>query len=90
MNRRVLGVLLPLTFQFLFAGAIILATQGTGSFVGLGAMLLGLVALPVTAVLNWAQVSSNPDRPVLQLAARVFLITAVFPALRVILYALAS
>ena len=90
MNRKVLGVLLPLVFQILFTLAIILATQGTGSFVGLGAMLLGLVALPVTAIVNWSQVRSQPDRPALQLAARIFLITAIFPACLVALYVLAS
>ena len=90
MNRRVLGILLPMIFQFLFAGAIILATQGTGSFVGLGAMLLGLVALPVTALLNWTQIRSHPELPAPQLAARIFLITAIFPAFLAFLYAVAS
>ena len=90
MNRRVLGILLPLTFQLLFVAAIIAATNGTGSFVGLGAMLLGLVALPLTAILNWAQVRSQPDRPALQLAMRIFWITAIFPALILILFAVAS
>jgi hypothetical protein len=90
VNRKILGILLPLVFQLLFALAIILATKGTGSFVGLGAMLLGLVALPVTAVVNWTQIRSQPDRPAPQLAARIFLITAIFPACLIVLYALAS
>jgi hypothetical protein len=90
MNRRVLGVVLPLIFQLLFVAVIILATNGTGSFVGLGAMLLGLVALPVTAILNWSQLRSQPERPALQVAVRIFWITAIFPALILILYAVAS
>jgi len=90
VNRHVLGIVVPLVFQLVFTLAIILATQGTGSFVGLGAMLLGLVALPVTAIVNWSQIRSQPDRPALQLAARIFLISAVFPACLIALYATAS
>ncbi len=90
MSRWVPGVLIPLLLQLLFTLAIILATQGTGSFVGLGAMLLGLIALPVTAIVNWSLVRSQPGRPALQLAARIFLVTAVFPALLIFLYAVAS
>jgi hypothetical protein len=90
MNRRVLGVLLPLVFQLLFVVVIILATNGTGSFVGLAAMLLGLVALPVTAILNWSQVRSHPDRPALQLGVRIFWISAIFPAFLLFLLAVAS
>lgn len=90
MSWRVLGVVVPLIFQLIFTLAIILATRGTGSFVGLGAMLLGLIALPVTAIVNWSQIRSQPDRPALQLAARIFLISAVFPAFLVFLYAAAS
>jgi len=90
VSRRVLGVLLPLIFQLLFVAAIIAATNGTGSFVGLAAMLLGLVALPVTAILNWSQVRSQPDRPALQLAVRIFWITAIFPAFILFLLAVAS
>jgi hypothetical protein len=90
VRRWVPGVLLPLVLQLLFTLGIIFATQGTGSFVGLGAMLLGLIALPVTAIVNWSQIRSQPDRPALQLAARIFLISAVFPAFLVFLYAVAS
>lgn len=90
MNRHVLGIVVPLVFQLVFTLAIILATQGTGSFVGLGAMLLGLVALPVTAIVNWSLIRSQPDRPTGQLAARIFLVTAIFPACLVFLYAVAS
>lgn len=90
MNWCVLGVVVPLIFQLVFTLAIILATQGTGSFVGLGAMLLGLIAVPVTAIVNWSQIRSQPDRPALQLAARILLISAVFPAFLVFLYAVAS
>ena len=90
MSRYALGIAVPLVFQLVFTLAIILATQGTGSFVGLGAMLLGLIALPATAIVNWSMIRSQPDRPALQLAARIFLISAVFPAFLVFLYAVAS
>jgi len=90
VNRLILGVVLPLVFQLLFVAAIIAATNGTGSFVGLAAMLLGLAALPLTAILNWSQVRSQPGRPAPQLAVRIFWITAIFPALILFLYAVAS
>lgn len=47
MNRRVLGVVLPLIFQLLFVAVIILATNGTGWFVKLAAVrIFWITALP--------------------------------------------
>ncbi len=88
--RFIFAVALPLIFQVLFALGVIAATNGTGSFVGLGAMLVGLVAIPATALHNWAV--SNPDAPTTsgRRIIRVVLVSFIFPILLVILLLAAS
>jgi hypothetical protein len=72
------SILIPFVFQLIFIIGIIMATNGTGSFVGLGAMLLGIFALPITALLNWL-VARNTKVWINGLAA-IICITAIFPA----------
>ena len=65
MTRRMkIAMFVPLVAQLAFVIVIILLTNGTGSFVGLGAMDLGLIALPVTAILNGIIAKRQPPRPV--------------------------
>lgn len=88
--KFVLTVLLPLCFQLLFTAAIVFATNGTGSFVGLGALLLGLVAIPLTALINWSRARAKPPLPAIELAAKTLFTTLVFPVAIIALYAIAS
>lgn len=78
------SILLPFLFQLLFIFLIIMATNGTGSFVGLAAMLLGIFALPITAILNWL-VARNTKVWVTGLA-KILCITAIFPILISLLF----
>jgi hypothetical protein len=79
--RLALAVLFPLVAQAVFVLVIILVTNGTGSFVGLGAMVLGIFALPITALLNWLFTRAEPPHRPLPLGVRVLSASAIFPAL---------
>jgi len=76
--------------QVLFVLVIIAATNGTGSFLGLGAMLLGLIAIPLTALVNWVRTRKSPPVPALTFTTNTLLIALAFPLVIVILYAVAS
>ena len=54
--RYLFNILVPLLLQLLFTWVIIEATRGGGSFVGLGAMLVALFAVPGTAIWNFVRV----------------------------------
>lgn len=84
------AVAVPLLVQLLFTLMVVFATNGTGSFVGLGAMLVGLLAIPLTALANWVRTRRKPPLPPLQLINRTLLTTLVFPALVLVLLAVAS
>jgi hypothetical protein len=88
---RFLGfVLLPAAIQLLLAVAIISLRKPGGEFVGLGVMLVGLVAVPATALINWARTRARPPQGALELVAKTFFTTLVFPALALVLYVVAS
>ena len=65
-----LVVALPMAIQVLITGAIVVATRGGGgSVVGYAAFLIGMLAVPMTAIRNAAQRNSHPeDSPVRQVA----------------------
>lgn len=56
-----LCVLLPVLLQLAVTGIVIAVTNGTGSFVGLGAMLLALYGIPATAIANFIAMRRRPD-----------------------------
>jgi hypothetical protein len=53
-------------------------------------MLLGLVAIPATAIINWARTRANPPLPILELLAKTLFTSSVFPALGLLLFIVAS
>lgn len=83
-------VLLPMLVQLLLAMALISLRKPGGEFVGLGVMLLGLVAIPLTALVNWIRTRAQPPQSSLELVAKTFFTTLVFPALGLLLYLVAS
>jgi hypothetical protein len=88
--RFTLAVVVPFLAQLLFVFVIIAVTQGKGSFVGLWAMLLAMLALPLTALINWLRTRRKPPLPAFEHASRNFLTTLAFPVLILILYAVAN
>jgi hypothetical protein len=86
--KSVVAIVVPMVLQVLFVAAIVAVTNGTGSFVGLGAILVGLVAIPITALLNWqaVRIAGSGSAPVVRLVA----VSMVFPVVILVLYATAS
>lgn len=71
------GVLLV---QVGFSLAIIFATSGGGSFVGLGAMLLAGFGVPLTALINFLVIRANRNNPASGYVLRLTLISLALPA----------
>lgn len=77
--RYLIGVLTPLLLQSLFVFIVIEMNTGNGSWVGLGALLLGVIAIPATGVLNFIYIKSKKDEINLAVIAKCFLISLVLP-----------
>ena len=88
--KFLLFVLLPTGIQLLVGSVIMFAHKPGGEFVGLGVMLLGMVAVPITALVNWGRTRAQPPMPIIQLINRTFYTTLIFPVLCIALYVLAS
>lgn len=81
-------VLLPAFIQLLIGVAIIYSPKPGGEFVGLGIMLMGMLAIPLTAIINWSRARSQPS--LFKLINGTFYTTLVFPLACLALYMLAS
>ena len=86
--RMLIFVVLPLLVQLAIASIFMFARHGGGEFVGLGVMLMGLFAVPVTALVNLMHVRRAP--PLIVLINRTIVTTLVFPLLCLGLFLLAS
>lgn len=88
--KFILYVLIPLGIQLLIGSAVMFSHKPGGEFVGLGVMLLGMVAVPLTTIANWARIRTQPPLPAFNLINRTVYTSLVFPTLCVALYILAS
>lgn len=88
--RYLLGVGLVALLQVGFSVAIILATRGGGSFVGLGAMLLAVLGIPITALVNFLLVHANRRSPGSPYVLRLTLASLLLPAAQLALMILVS
>ncbi|MFZ5638359.1 MAG: hypothetical protein ACOY82_17420 [Pseudomonadota bacterium] len=88
--RYVIGIGGMALIQIGLTVAVILATAGGGSFVGLWAMLLAVVGIPLTALINALVVHTHRGRPVSALALRVGLATLPLPVAQVAVMILVS
>ncbi len=86
--KYIYGVVIPLLIQLLIVYLVIEMNAGNGSFVGLGAYLLGLSAIPLTAVINAIYVNMNPKLSISVVTARCFLIALITPILMLLMSAL--
>ena len=85
-----LGVGLVALLQAGLSYALILATQGGGSFVGLGVMLLAAPGLPITALANFLLIREHRKRPGSPYVLRVLGVSLILPALQSALAILVS
>ncbi len=74
------GVLGVLLLQLGISFAIISATSGGGSFVGLGAMLFAVLGLPLTALINFLLIRSHRKNPASPYLLRLILVSLILPA----------
>ena len=74
------GVLGVILLQVGFSFAVISATSGGGSFVGLGAMLFAALGIPLTALVNFLLIRSNRKNPASPYVLRLALISLALPA----------
>jgi hypothetical protein len=81
------GVLL---FQAAFSYAIIMATTGNGSFVGLGAMLFAVMGIPVTAIANLVLIHTHRKNPAKPYIGRLLLLALALPLAQLALLILVS
>ena len=77
-------------FQIAFSYAIILATAGKGSFVGLGAMLAAVLGVPLTALVNFLLIRSARKNPSSRYVIRLVFISLALPATQLTLLVLVS
>ncbi len=77
--KYIYGVLIPMVIQALVVYVVIEMNTGNGSFVGLGAYLLGLLAIPLTAIINAIYIYANPKFSLLKVTLRCFLIALITP-----------
>lgn len=84
------GVLGILLLQIGFSFAVISATSGGGSFVGLGAMLLAIPGIPLTALINVLLIRSHRKNRAPHFFLRLALVSLVLPATQLALMILVS
>ena len=58
----IVGVGIPALLQCLLIWILIAANTGNGSFIGLAAFLIGLLAVPLTAIINSGYIASRKDK----------------------------
>ncbi len=79
--RYIIGVVLPVIFQCLFVLILVEMNTGNGSWVGLGAFLLGMFAIPGTAIINAIYIRSHPDLHAVTVINRCFMFALIVPVL---------
>lgn len=85
-----LGVLGVLLLQVGISFAVISTTSGGGSFVGLGAMLLAIPGIPLTALINALLIRSHRKNRTPKFFPRLVLVSLVLPAAQLALMILVS
>lgn len=81
------GILL---FQAAFSYALILASAGNGSFVGLGVMLFAVMGIPATALANLLILRDQRRDPARPYLARLLLLALVLPTIQLALLVLVT
>ncbi len=87
--RRFVTIASIVLLQLAITFAVIRATTGDGSFVGLGAMLLAVLGIPVTTTVNGVLLRATPE-PARAPIARALLIGLLLPAAQLALFAAVS
>jgi hypothetical protein len=86
----IIGVGVVALLQVGFSFAIMQASSGGGSFVGLSAMLFAVVGIPITALVNFLLIRANRKNPESPFALRVVVVSSLLPAAQLALMILVS
>ena len=86
--RLLLTVVLPLAVQLLGFLAVIMVSRGNGSFVGLLALGLAVLAVPLTTLVNWTRSRRLPPTASGRLLVTGLLFALVWPLLLLLLRAI--
>ena len=74
-----LGSIIPMALQSLIVLIVIQVNTGNGSWLGLGAFLIGMFAIPATGIINALYIKSHKDFSSVHILTRCALITAITP-----------
>lgn len=86
--RLLLTVLMPLAVQLAGFALVFLASRGSGSFVGLLALGLAVLAVPLTTLVNWTRARRLPPAPTGRLLTTGLLFALTWPLLLLLLRAI--
>jgi hypothetical protein len=82
------AVVLPLAVQLLGFLIVIKLSRGSGSFVGLLAVGLAVLAVPLTTLVNWSRARRLPPSPAARLLATGLAFALTWPLLLLLLRAI--
>ncbi|MDX1916134.1 MAG: hypothetical protein SFU55_11165 [Methylophilus sp.] len=88
--RLLLFVIFPTLLQLIIGLFVMFSHKHGGEFVGLSVMLLGMIAIPITTIINWSRIKVQPPISAITLITRTFWTTLIFPILCIALYIMAS
>lgn len=86
--RYLIGLFVPVFFQISVVMIIISMNQGNGSWAGVAAFLLGLFAIPLTAIINGLYIWKNPQVHILTLIAKCFTLAILAPLMCMVTFML--
>jgi hypothetical protein len=86
--RLLLTVLLPLAVQVAGFGLVFAVSRGSGSFVGLLALGMAVLAVPLTTLVNWTRSRRLPPPPSGRLLVTGLLFALAWPLLLLLLRAI--
>jgi hypothetical protein len=87
LMRLFLSVFLPLAVQLLGFLLVFVLARGSGSFVGLLALGLGVLAVPLTTLVTWTRARRLPPVPTPRLLVTGLLFALTWPLLLLLLRA---
>lgn len=83
--KYIIGALIPVLIQVLFTAVIILTNTGNGSWVGLGAFLIAMIAIPLTGLLNVLVLRNSAGKPAGTTLAKCYLSIVIVPILMIVM-----
>ncbi len=84
--RYVLGLFIPALLQCLLIYFIIEVNTGNGSWLGLGAFLIGIFAVPATMIVNWVYIRNTQSTFQVKTIVRCLSIAAITPVIILFLF----